>query len=77
MNKFHQSGKEALWALSLALLYLFCWWGASLLEHSTVTVWGMPLWFALGCVFAPLLFVFLCPLMIKGLYKDFDFEDDR
>lgn len=75
MDKFRQSGKEALGALGLAVLYLLCWWGSSLVEHSKVTVWGMPLWFALSCVFAPMVFVVLCPLMIRLLYRDFDLED--
>lgn len=75
MNRFAQSNREALYALGLAGLYALVWWGGSLLEGKG-TLFGMPLWFAVSCVFGPLLFCLLPPVMIKLFYRDIDLGDD-
>ncbi|HAI07010.1 MAG TPA: hypothetical protein DCM39_15060, partial [Pantoea sp.] len=36
---------------------------------------GLPRWFELSCVFAPLLFIFLCWLMVRVIFRDMSLED--
>jgi len=39
-------------------------------------VTGLPRWFELSCVFAPLLFIVLCWLMVRLVFRDMPLEDN-
>ncbi|HGJ5863299.1 DUF997 family protein, partial [Arsenophonus nasoniae] len=36
---------------------------------------GMPLWFELSCLYLPLIFILLCILMVKFIFKQMSLED--
>lgn len=76
-SRYHQADKEAKWAILLAFGY-FVWWYSTAYglapqtaDHSLPTLYfGLPLWFLLSCVIGPILFTFLCAMMVKFLYQD-------
>lgn len=76
-KRFTQAHKEALWALGLTLLYLAAWLVAAYLPDSASGLTGLPHWFEMACLLTPLVFILLCWLMVKFIYRDIALEDDH
>lgn len=76
-KRFAQAHKEALWALGLTLLYLAAWLVTAYLPDSASGLTGLPHWFEMACLLTPLVFILLCWLMVKFIYRDITLEDDH
>ena len=75
--RFIQAHREARWSVWPALAYLAGWALCALLGGMQPGVTGLPRWFELSCFFAPLLFIFLCWLMIRVVFRDIPLEDNH
>ena len=67
--------REVRWALWLTLVYLAGWIGFAYFSPSGRGIIGFPIWFELACVYFPLLFVLVCTIVIKTIYKDIPLEE--
>ncbi|BDH44389.1 membrane protein [Salmonella enterica subsp. enterica serovar Choleraesuis] len=76
-QRFAQAHKEARWALALTLLYLAGWILAAWLPDSQQGITGLPHWFEMACLLLPLLFIGLCWLMIRKVFRNISLEDDN
>lgn len=76
-KRFVQANKEARWALWLTLLYLIAWLLAAYLPDNTQGITGLPHWFEMACLLTPLLFILLCWLMVRVIFRDMSLEDDN
>lgn len=74
-QRFIQAHREARWALGLTLLYLLAWLMAAYLPDSASGVTGLPHWFETACLLVPLLFIGLCWLMVRAVFRDISLED--
>ena len=74
-HTFIQAPREARWALGLPLLYLLAWSLAAYLPDSASGITGLPHWFEMACLVVPLLFIGLCWLMVRGIFRDIPLED--
>ncbi len=75
-KRFVQAHKEARWALWLTLLYLAALGSVRLpRRHSTSGFTGLPHWFEMACLLVPLLFIGLCWLMVRFIFRDIPLED--
>ena len=74
-KRFIQAHREARWALGLTLLYLLAWSLAAYLLDSDAGITGLPHWFEMACLLVPLLFISLCWLMVRGVFRDISLED--
>ncbi|QBY45358.1 YhdT family protein [Arsenophonus nasoniae] len=74
-KRFLQSNKEARWSAFLTVAYLCSWIMAAYLPGEKVGITGMPLWFELSCLYLPLIFILLCILMVKFIFKQMSLED--
>ncbi|MBS0857394.1 MULTISPECIES: DUF997 family protein [unclassified Tatumella] len=74
-SRFIQANKEARWSVLLTLGWLLVWSVSAWQGGNTPGVFGFPRWFELSCLFAPLLFLLLCALMIRFLFRDISLED--
>jgi uncharacterized membrane protein YhdT len=74
-KRFIQAHREARWALGLTLLYLLAWGLAAYLPDSAIGVTGLPHWFEMACLLVPLLFIGLCWLMVRTVFRDISLED--
>ncbi len=76
-KRFVQANKEARWALGLTLLYLAAWLVAAYLPGNEIGFTGLPHWFEMACLLVPLLFILLCWLMVRTVFRDIPLEDDH
>ncbi|UKY38387.1 YhdT family protein [Pantoea dispersa] len=74
-GRFLQANKEARWSLYLTLAYLAVWGVSAWLGGTQSGFTGLPRWFEFSCVFAPLLFIGLCWLMVRMVFRDMSLED--
>lgn len=74
--RFLQANKEARWSFYLTLAYLAVWGLSAWLGGNEIGFFGLPTWFELSCLFAPLLFIVLCWLMVRVLFRDMSLEDN-
>ncbi len=74
-GRFLQANKEARWSLYLTLAYLAVWGVSAWLGGTQNGFTGLPRWFELSCVFAPVLFIGLCWLMVRVVFRDMSLED--
>ncbi|KAA6046798.1 DUF997 family protein [Pantoea sp. Bo_7] len=74
-GRFLQANKEARWSLGLALAYLLVWALSAWLGGTQSGISGLPRWFELSCIFAPLLFTGLSALMVRVIFRDMSLED--
>lgn len=72
---FYRAHREARWALGLTLLYLLTRGLAAYLPDSAIGVTGLPHWFEMACLLVPLLFIGLCWLMVRTVFRDISLED--
>ncbi|KOC91254.1 YhdT family protein [Winslowiella iniecta] len=75
--RFVQAHKEARWSVALAVAYLAAWALSAWLAGNEIGFTGLPRWFELSCLFVPLLFIFLCWLMVRVVFRDISLEDHR
>lgn len=75
-QRFVQAHREARWALGLTLLYLLAWSLAAYLPDNTTGITGLPHWFEMACLLVPLLFIGLCWLMVRVVFRDIPLEDN-
>jgi len=73
--RFIQANREARWSLLLAVAYLTVWGFCAWLGGNQPGIAGLPLWFELSCLFAPVLFIVLCALMIRLVFKNIPLEE--
>ncbi|QHA87669.1 YhdT family protein [Serratia rhizosphaerae] len=74
-KRFIQAHREARWALGLTLFYVLAWALAAYLPDSRIGVTGLPHWFEMACLLVPLLFIILCWLMVRVIFRDIPLED--
>ncbi|MDW5502689.1 YhdT family protein [Pseudomonas lundensis] len=74
-KRFIQAHREARWALGLTLLYLLAWSLAAYLPNNELGITGLPHWFEMACLLVPLLFIGLCWLMVRCIFRDISLED--
>ncbi|MDR5609873.1 hypothetical protein CBG25_20090 [Arsenophonus sp. ENCA] len=74
-KRFLQSNKEARWSVFLTVAYLCSWIMTAYLPGEEMGITGMPLWFELSCLYLPLIFILLCVLMVKFIFKQMSLED--
>lgn len=48
---------------------------AAYLPDSAIGVTGLPHWFEMACLLVPLLFIGLCWLMVRTVFRDISLED--
>lgn len=73
--RFPQAHKEARWAVWLTLAYLLAWSLAAYLPDAQQGLTGLPHWFEMACLLVPLLFILLCWLMVRFVFRDIPLED--
>ncbi|OON39254.1 hypothetical protein BTJ39_15090 [Izhakiella australiensis] len=76
-SRFIQAHREARWSFWLAVAYLVLWALTAGLAGSQAGITGLPRWFELSCLLVPLLFILLCWLMIRMVFRDIPLEDDN
>lgn len=76
-TRFLQANKEARWAFGLTLAYLAGWIITAYLPGSIPGISGLPAWFEAACIALPLLFIVLCWLMVRVIFRDIPLEDDN
>ncbi|WP_202306202.1 YhdT family protein [Dryocola clanedunensis] len=76
-KRFVQANKEARWALGLTLAYLAAWLVAAYLPGNEIGPTGLPHWFEMACLLVPLIFIVLCWMMVKLIFRDISLEDDN
>ncbi|MDF2786329.1 MAG: hypothetical protein K0S95_2864 [Pantoea eucrina] len=76
-GRFLQANREARWSLGLSLAYLLVWALSAWLGGTQSGISGLPRWFELSCIFAPLLFIVLCTLMVRVIFRDMSLEDSN
>ncbi|WP_413736813.1 YhdT family protein [Sodalis sp. RH21] len=74
-KRFLQAHREARWAFGLAVAYLIAWSLAAYLPDSQQGITGLPHWFEMACLLVPLVFLLLCWLMVRVIYRDIPLED--
>ena len=76
-KRFVQAHKEARWALWLTLAYLAAWLVAAYLPGDGSGPTGLPHWVEMACLLVPLIFILLCWMMVKFIFRDIPLEDDN
>ena len=76
-GRFLQANRVARWSLGLSLAYLLVWALSAWLGGTQSGISGLPRWFELSCIFAPLLFIVLCTLMVRVIFRDMSLEDSN
>ncbi|ATO31186.1 putative membrane protein YhdT [Dickeya dianthicola] len=74
-KRFLQAHREARWSLILTLAYLVAWTLFGYLPDNRPGLTGLPHWFELACLALPLLFIGLCWLMVRVVFRDVSLED--
>ncbi|WP_158782017.1 YhdT family protein [Pantoea sp. BAV 3049] len=74
---FIQAHREARWSFWLAVAYLAAWSLMAWLPGNKIGLTGLPHWFEMACLLVPLLFIFLCWLMVRLVFRDIPLEDDQ
>lgn len=73
-SRYKQANKEALLSLCLTLFYIIVWVLCAYYGGNSVGVIGLPLWFELSCLFAPIAFILCCYLIVKFTFKHISLE---
>ncbi|PLR32373.1 hypothetical protein CYR55_19130 [Chimaeribacter californicus] len=74
-TRFIQAHREARWAAGLTVAYLLAWVLAAYLPDSAQGVTGLPHWFEMACLLVPLLFILLCWLMVRVVFREMPLEE--
>lgn len=76
-KRFIQAHREARWSFWLAVAYLVAWSLMAWLPGNGIGMTGLPHWFELSCLLVPILFIFLCWLIVRLIFRDIPLEDDK
>ena len=76
-TRFLQANKEARWAFGLTVAYLLGWIITAYLPGNIPGMTGLPAWFEAACIALQLLFIGLCWLMVRMIFRDISLEDDN
>ncbi|PIJ51090.1 hypothetical protein BL250_11145 [Erwinia sp. OLTSP20] len=76
-SRFIQAHKEARWSFWLAVAYLILWALTAWLAGTQPGITGLPRWFELSCLWVPVLFMFLCWLMIRCVFREMPLEESH
>lgn len=76
-KRFYQAHKEAWAAVALTLLYMAGWAATAYLSDGQTGITGLPHWFELSCILLPLIFIVLCVLMVKLIFRDILLDTDK
>ncbi|MEY4476223.1 MAG: hypothetical protein RL248_1990 [Pseudomonadota bacterium] len=76
-TRFLQAHKEARWVFGLTLAYLASWILTAYLPGNVPGIMGLPAWFEAACIMLPLVFIVLCWLMVRFIFRDISLEDDN
>ncbi|WP_395479764.1 YhdT family protein [Candidatus Curculioniphilus buchneri] len=75
-KRYLQANYEARWTVGLTIAYLIFWLLAAYYPDNAQGITGFPHWFELACLCIPILFIFLCWLMVRVIYRNIVLEDD-
>ncbi|RKS87009.1 putative membrane protein YhdT [Orbus hercynius] len=73
-KRYLQANKEAKLSLYITVCYLICWSFFAYFSYDEIGIFGLPLWFELSCIFAPISFIIVCSIVVKYLFKDISLE---
>ena len=59
------------------MAYLAAWAASSWLSDDLPGITGLPHWFEMACLLVPILFILLCWLMIRLVFRDIPLEDEK
>ncbi|WLS79372.1 YhdT family protein [Erwinia pyri] len=76
-KRFVQAHREARWSFWLAVAYLAAWAVTGWLPDDLPGITGLPHWFEMACLLVPMLFILLCWLMIRLVFRDIPLEDEK
>ncbi|MBW7981794.1 YhdT family protein [Enterobacillus tribolii] len=76
-SRFAQAHREARWALWLTLAYLAGWIVMAYVPDSVQGITGLPHWFEMACLLLPLVFILLCWVMVRLVFRDIPLGGDR
>lgn len=76
-KRFVQAHREARWSFWLAVAYLITWSLMAWLPDDKQGITGLPHWFEMACLLVPALFILLCWLMVKLVFRDIPLEDEK
>ncbi|MFU9135253.1 YhdT family protein [Erwinia tasmaniensis] len=74
-KRFVQAHREARWSLWLAVGYIIAWSLMAWLPDSKSGFTGLPHWFEMACMLVPGVFILLCWLMVRLVFRDIPLED--
>ncbi|WP_338560414.1 YhdT family protein [Erwinia sp. E_sp_B04_7] len=75
-KRFVQAHREARWSFWLAVAYLAAWSLMAWLPDDRPGITGLPHWFEMACLLVPALFILLCWLMVRLVFRDIPLEDE-
>lgn len=76
-KRFVQAHREARWSFWLAVAYLIAWSLMAWLPDDKQGFTGLPHWFEMACLLVPALFILLCWLMVRLVFRDIPLEDEK
>lgn len=76
-KRFVQAHREARWSFWLAVAYLIAWSLMAWLPDDKQGITGLPHWFEMACLLVPALFIMLCWLMVRLVFRDIPLEDEK
>ena len=77
-EKFVQMNREAAaTVIAVALIAVFWWVSAFVLEKADFTLFYMPGWFVVGCAGSVILSVCAVVFLVKKVYRNFKLTDDE
>lgn len=76
-KRFVQAHREARWSFWLAVAYLIAWSLMAWLPDDKQGITGLPHWFEMACLLVPALFILLCWLMVRLVFREIPLEDEK
>lgn len=71
-GRFAQTDREAKATLVAAVgIFVYFWLSIALFRNSDITLWSMPLWFMLSCVFGYVLSAGVVFYLLRRVFKNF------
>ncbi|MDF7671400.1 DUF997 family protein [Orbaceae bacterium ESL0721] len=68
-RRYKQANREAILSLILTFIYLFAWFIGAYCVGSGAGFFGLPLWFELSTICAPIGFILICWVVVKYQFK--------
>ncbi|MCX8600681.1 MULTISPECIES: YhdT family protein [unclassified Gilliamella] len=76
-TRYKQANKEAKLSLLLTIFYLIAWSVGAYCVKDKMGLLGLPLWFELSCILAPVGFILLCFIIVKSQFKNISLEQTK